>query len=176
MATSSVDLEEMAARGSFDKELLARLSGFTLVLPPLRQRREDLGVLVASMLAHYAPSGDTLFTAEAAHALFCYPWPRNVRELEGCIATALALCDSGTIDLVHLPPELQRPFHAVRDSGGDTIDTIELTEQDLKKRAEIIAVLRARSGDLITNTESLMKARGQFQSWLARRKKERPDG
>jgi hypothetical protein len=169
IAISQQEPGQLVASGELDSELVAELSGFSVRLPPLRQRREDLGLLVASMLEHYAPAQQVTFSADAAYALFCYPWPRNVRELESCIATALALSDAKSIDLAHLPPELQRPFHATQDSGGDTLDTIELTEQDLKKRAEIIAALRARSGDLVANTESLLKARSQFKDWLKRR-------
>jgi hypothetical protein len=169
IAISQQEPAQLVAGGELDAALLSELSGFAVRLPPLRQRREDLGLLVAGMLEHYAPDHEVTFSADAAYALFCYPWPRNVRELESCIATALALSDAKSIDLAHLPPELQRPFHATQDSGGDTLDTIELTEQDLKKRAEIIAALRARSGDLVANTETLLKARSRFQDWLKRR-------
>jgi predicted ATP-dependent protease len=66
-------LEDLVAEGKFRADLLARISGYTLRIPPLRDRREDMGILVASLLARYAPSPETVtFTPDAARA----PSPR----------------------------------------------------------------------------------------------------
>jgi hypothetical protein len=168
IATCSRPLDDLLAARTLKRELVTRLSGFTLELPPLHQRREDLGLLVASILAHYAPGQSVSFTAEAMEAMLCYPWPRNIRELSRAIGVALALCGDDPIDLNHLPPELQRPLSKPNDPNGDTLDTIELSEQAIQKRAKIMASLRDKDQSLSASTD-LRKIQSQFQAWLARR-------
>ncbi|HSS02239.1 MAG TPA: sigma 54-interacting transcriptional regulator [Kofleriaceae bacterium] len=104
VAATHRDLGEMVAREAFRADLLARLTGFTVVLPPLRARREDLGALLRSLFARHAPSPSAPIelSAAAIRALYGYPWPGNVRELEKVIATALILADGMPIEEDHL--------------------------------------------------------------------------
>jgi transcriptional regulator with GAF, ATPase, and Fis domain len=97
------DLEAWVAHGQFRADLYARLAGHCFVLPPLRERREDLGLLAALLLRRAAPGQDVRFEPEAARALYRYHWPLNVRELETVLASALVLARGGAIDLEHLP-------------------------------------------------------------------------
>ena len=168
ICTTSSSLEEMVAIGRFDPRLLEKLASYTMVLPPLRQRREDIGLLIASMVASYAPTGQVMFTADAAYAILSHMWPRNLRELESCLGTALAWRSSNMVELAHLPPELRRPAERGQQASGDTIDTVELVQQDLEKRANIIASLRGRSNHVFSNRDSLDQVRSQFKRWLAR--------
>jgi hypothetical protein len=107
------DLQALVSQGKFRADLLARLSGFTIVLPPLHQRREDLGLIIAALLTKLAPdrAGRITFGYEAARALMLYAWPHNVRELERCLAAAIVLAGDGTVRLEHLPAAVreQRP-------------------------------------------------------------------
>src|SRR5690606_32061786 len=102
------DLKARAAEGGFREDLYARLAGFCVHLPPLAQRREDLGMLIAVLLERIAgPRAASLrLSRSAARALYRYAWPLNVRELEHALAAAVAICDGGEIDLEHLPEEL----------------------------------------------------------------------
>jgi DNA-binding NtrC family response regulator len=78
--------------GGFRSDLRARLEGVTLELPPLRERSEDLPLLVAHFLRKFAPErSDLQLAPEAAQALLRHSWPLNVRELEQAILGALAL-------------------------------------------------------------------------------------
>jgi hypothetical protein len=168
VCTATGDLSELVSNGRFDGYLARQLSEFLLHLPPLRRRREDLGLLIHGMLARSGQSERTIFSSEAAYVLLSYDWPRNVRELENCVATALAWRSSNTIELTHLPPELHKPKDFDKHAGGDTIDTVELVQQDLEKRANIIASLRARSGQMFNSRDSVEEMRSQFQRWLSR--------
>jgi len=105
VAASQHSLETLAADQRFRSDLLARLSGLTLELPPVRERREDLGLLVRALLRRkLGRSTDEIgFTSEAARALFLHRWPRNVRELEKALETALVLAGRDRIAPHHLP-------------------------------------------------------------------------
>jgi len=101
------DLDTHVALGRFRADLYARLSGHRFVIPPLRERREDLGLLTAALLRRIAPSSgspghDVRFEPAAARALCRYSWPLNVRELETCLVSALVLARGGAIGVEHL--------------------------------------------------------------------------
>jgi transcriptional regulator with PAS, ATPase and Fis domain len=93
LAATNAPLGEMVERGEFRRDLLARIAGMTVVLPSLRERRFDVGMLVATLLRRLAGdrAGAMTFTPEAGRALLSYEWPFNVRELEQSLATCVAL-------------------------------------------------------------------------------------
>jgi transcriptional regulator with AAA-type ATPase domain len=103
VAATHRDLGDMVERETFRADLLARLTGFTIVLPPLRARREDLGALLCSVLARRAsPRASIELAPDAIRALHVYPWPGNIRELENIVSTAVILADGRPIELGHL--------------------------------------------------------------------------
>jgi len=106
IAASQQNLEALAAEQRFRSDLLARLSGLTLELPPVRERREDLGLLVRGLLSRKLarPLDGVGFTCEAARALFLHGWPRNLHELEKALQTGMALAGGARIAAQHLPP------------------------------------------------------------------------
>jgi sigma-54 dependent transcriptional regulator, acetoin dehydrogenase operon transcriptional activator AcoR len=106
------DLEMLMAGGQFRTDLYARLAGHIFAIPPLRERREDLGLLIATVLRRAGPGRDIRFGLEAIRALCRYHWPLNVRELEKCLGSALVLARGDVIDVEHLPA-------AVAASYGD---------------------------------------------------------
>jgi transcriptional regulator with AAA-type ATPase domain len=105
VAATHRDLATMVQRGRFREDLLARLNGFSLTLPPLRERREDLGALVEILIRRLAPErgGSIAFSPAAVRALHAYQWPGNIRELEKAMDAALVLSGGNVIDLEHLP-------------------------------------------------------------------------
>ena len=114
------DLEAQVALGQFRADLYARLSGHRFVLPPLRDRREDLGLLAAALLRRAAPAHEVRFAPEAVRALYRYHWPLNVRELETSLMAALVLARGGAIDLEHLPAAIvASPEHST--AHGDLV-------------------------------------------------------
>ena len=111
IAATHQDLSALVQAGAFRADLLARLKGFVLELPPLRERREDLGLLVALLLRRHAPAaqGMTLLP-ESARALFAHRWPLNVRELDQAVAGALLLAGKAPIAPEHLPAVKTQTF------------------------------------------------------------------
>jgi len=109
VAATHRDLGAMVDRGEFRQDLYARLAGYSVLLPPLRQRGEDLGLLVGALLARHAGArtGLPAIDATAARALFLYSWPRNVRELDSCLMAAAILAAAEPIQLDHLPAEVR---------------------------------------------------------------------
>jgi DNA-binding NtrC family response regulator len=107
------DLNAQQARGAFRGDLFARLNEYAVVLPPLRERKEDLYLLTRALLArHGRPDVEPAFGFLLG--LVHYNWPFNVRELEACVRRALALAEGPLLDVQHLPDALR---HAIARYG-----------------------------------------------------------
>jgi DNA-binding NtrC family response regulator len=103
VAATHRDLDALVAAGQFRQDLRARLDGFRLELPPLRERREDLGLLLAALLRRAAPrAGEVQLRPTTARALLAHTWPENTREVERRLATAIALAEGAPIGVEHL--------------------------------------------------------------------------
>ena len=96
IAATNRDLESAYRAGTFRKDLYFRLNVVTVHLPPLRERRSDIPVLVHHFLDRYAKGSHIQVTAAAMKSLLHYDWPGNVRELENCVARAVTLGDGKT--------------------------------------------------------------------------------
>ena len=110
VAASNKDLDQEVEAGRFRTDLYYRLNVITLHLPPLRDRREDIPLLVAHFLRKYAQQNHKEVTAIQQQALQClqtYDWPGNVRELENIIERAVVLAQGSTIGMTELPAHLQ---------------------------------------------------------------------
>jgi DNA-binding NtrC family response regulator len=104
IGATSGPLPALAAAGAVQPELAVRLGGFSLALPPLRERRGDLGLLVGRLLGR-VQGGDALtFTGTAVRALCLHTWPGNVSELAACLASAASLAAGQPVAPAHLPP------------------------------------------------------------------------
>ena len=106
VAATNADLEARVREGRFREDLYYRLNVVTIELPPLRDRREDVPLLVEHFLARAQRSG-TLVDPLALERLVSAPWPGNVRELRNAVEHALALARGGSIQLDHLPPQVR---------------------------------------------------------------------
>jgi DNA-binding NtrC family response regulator len=104
VAASNQPLRAAVDAGTFRADLYYRVSVFTITLPPLRERREDVLPLAHHFLAKHCPAGEPLPTisAEACEALTAFSWPGNVRELENAMIRAVRLCESPAIEIGHL--------------------------------------------------------------------------
>ncbi|MEO8704131.1 MAG: sigma 54-interacting transcriptional regulator [Kofleriaceae bacterium] len=104
------DLETEARRGNFRSDLFFRISAFTILVPPLRDRPLEIELLARAFLQHGAQQARRRvpeLTAEASLALRRYAWPGNVRELRNAIERALVLCDGGLIGIADLPESIR---------------------------------------------------------------------
>ncbi len=170
------DLDALVDQGAFRRDLYARLSGFVLELPPLRDRRVDLGLLVPRMLARLSPRGGLRLTSAAWRALYRHDWPLNIRELEKSLASALALADGGAIDVTHLPASVQHgpraaaparaaaPPPATRDAGP------ELDADDQALRDGLVTLLGVHRGNVMSVAAAMGKRRSQIYKWARRLK------
>jgi two-component system response regulator HydG len=136
-AATHCDLAEEVARGRFRADLYYRLKVFTIHLPPLRQRREDILPLALHFLSR---QGRPLALGEDARAaLLGYTWPGNIRELSNAIRYAAATAPAAVVEREHLPDELRVHASAVRPAGSlRTLADVE--------REHILAVLSACGG------------------------------
>ncbi|MEO1270796.1 MAG: sigma 54-interacting transcriptional regulator, partial [Myxococcota bacterium] len=110
VAASARNIETLVKEGTFRKDLFYRLNVLTIHLPPLRERREDLPLLIQHFIQrHNTKLGTQIRDAEpdAMKLLMDYPWPGNIRELSNTIEVALVLSDGDTIEAGALPPAIQ---------------------------------------------------------------------
>ena len=104
MAATNRDLKEEVAAGRFRKDLFYRINGVRVVIPPLRERPEDIPLLVEHF-ARQLPN-QKKFTPAALQALNQFEWPGNVRELHFAVERASLLSEGDSIDVADLPPEI----------------------------------------------------------------------
>ena len=165
VAATNSDLQKMVAEGTFREELYYRLNIIPIHLPPLRERKEDIPLLVQHFLKKFAaqdaqrfPSPDSrnaehrggvehaktlTVSQQAMRCLMAYPWPGNVRQLENAIERAVALSGGRTqIETADLTPEIQQASQAAAapdvnlpDGGVDFEEYINRIEHDLIRRA-----------------------------------------
>ncbi len=126
IATTNRDLEEEVRKGRFRQDLYYRLNVFPITVPPLRQRKEDIPMMVEAFTERYARKLGKQITSihkETMKALQDYPWPGNVRELESIIERAVILCPGPVLQLTD---KLEISIPAL----SSTVKTLEETERN----------------------------------------------
>jgi len=147
IAATNRDLEAAYRTGTFRKDLYFRLNVVTVHIPPLRERRADIPMLVHHFLNRYTPTKPLQVTAAAMKSLLQYDWPGNVRELENCIARAVTLGDQETIDVQDLPPAIrseQSTSSEMTPQDAASLSTTALAEME---RMTILRVFEQAHGD-----------------------------
>ena len=112
IAATNANLSQLVSEGRFREDLFYRLNVIPIFLPPLRERPEDISLLVQHfvhrLIREHVPPREVTVTQRAMRRMMAYAWPGNIRQLENAIERALALDRNRTqIDLQDLPPELQ---------------------------------------------------------------------
>jgi DNA-binding NtrC family response regulator len=158
VAATHRDLEDMVGRGTFRDDLYARLLGFELELPGLRERREDLGLLVRALLGRRPGGNEASFTPAAVRLMHAYRWPHNIREFERALASAVALADGRPIDVADLPAVMQRV---------PTTPELPMNDDD-SLRARLVELLEAHRGNIAAVARVLDKDRMQIHRWVRR--------
>jgi transcriptional regulator with PAS, ATPase and Fis domain len=166
ISATHLPLEELIERGTFRRDLYARLAAFNHVIVPLRERREDIGALVAALLPRAAPGISSLhFRPDAVRAMLTYGWPLNVRELEQCLTTSAVLAKDHLITLDTLPDAIR----AARNTAVDAPAAEgELAPEQARLREELVERLRETRGNVSVIARDMSKARQQVQRWLRR--------
>jgi two-component system, NtrC family, response regulator AtoC len=127
IAATNSNLKEAVAQGRFRDDLFYRLNVLPLMIPPLRERREDIMPLAIDMVSHFnheLKKQFAGFTAAAAELLGNYSWPGNIRELKNVIERTMILAPEGEIDVSFLPEEIRDSIAAV--AGEDVIPVADV--------------------------------------------------
>jgi two-component system response regulator HydG len=135
LGATNRDLEQSVNQGTFRRDLFFRLNVLTLRIPPLRDRRQDIPLLVAHFLERIGrDSGmEKTISDDALKMLMHYDWPGNVRELENCLERACVVSSGGELQARDLPTHLTGAPHAaaVRDPSAGIIPMAELEKQTI---------------------------------------------
>jgi hypothetical protein len=160
------DLAQMVDAGEFRQDLFARIAGFRLGVPPLRERRDDIGHLIGRLLTKAAGEDHQGLEVEAGTFFLEHDWPLNVRQLEISIAAAAALAGGEPIALEHLPDTIEsgRPRERPRAAAASA----PLSGEDTRVRDALIAALRETGGNISATARLLDKDRKQIQRWVKR--------
>ena len=150
ITATNMNLRELVEEGRFRTDLYYRINVFRLDLPPLRERMEDIPLLLNHFIAKFsALKGKEIsgVSPEALAILMKHEYPGNVRELENIIEHAFVLCPGGMIQPDHLPEELQPKTRLVR---RETIDLLSEYEKDL-----ILSALRKNHWNRLKTAKDL---------------------
>ena len=112
ITATNKNLEELISQKKFRDDLYFRINVFPIHLPPLRERSDDIPLLVNSFIRRLrSKTAKTIsgLTPAAMERFMSYPWPGNVRELKGALEFAFVIAEDGLIDLDQLPPKIAEP-------------------------------------------------------------------
>ncbi len=131
VAASNRNLPDLCAQGRFREDLYYRLSVFTIELPPLRERRDDIPLLVGEFLRRFDPSGRTNISPAALAALVSLDYPGNIRQLKNTIERLTILCAGRTIEPTDVAPQP----HAATDSSQSLAERLVACEREIIRAA-----------------------------------------
>jgi transcriptional regulator with PAS, ATPase and Fis domain len=160
VAATHKALDKLAIRGEFRVDLLARLSGHRHALIPMRQRIEDLGLLVGTLLRRSkVPGASELgFTVDAGKWLLSQRWPLNIRELSQLLGVAAALAEEPRIERGHL---MERRFDQPVEADEDASDVVA---DDVRGR--LVALLEKHKGNVSGVARDMGKSRVHIHRWI----------
>jgi DNA-binding NtrC family response regulator len=161
ISATNKNLEERVQKGDFRLDLYYRLNVFSIVIPPLRERKEDIPLLIDHFINVYNKELNTKIqnlSSQAMELLAYYPWPGNVRDLQNCIQSAMILAREGTLTTEHLPMRIKgyhvyEPEVTMADAGLDK--NIKYINARFEK--ELIIDALAKTNYSRTETAKLLK-------------------
>jgi Nif-specific regulatory protein len=160
ITATNADLEHMMESGNFREDLYYRLNVYSILLPPLRERKTDILLLADHFMLKYSRQQGKIvkrISTPAIDMLMRYHWPGNVRELENCIERAVLVCEDQVIHSYHLPPTLQTAESSGTVSHLSLTAAVESYEKELIQDA-LKSTLgnRARAARLLSITERII--------------------
>ena len=138
ISATNKNLKELIDRGAFRDDLFYRVNVIPIILPPLRERPEDIPLLAESFFRKIKlRSGSKAkgISNELMHIFMEYPWPVNVRELKSAFEYALVCCGKSLVRLHHLPPRLHQ-----RKKVGGVSKKASASQEEMKRREHIRAL------------------------------------
>ncbi|MDY6038469.1 MAG: sigma 54-interacting transcriptional regulator [Eubacterium sp.] len=161
IAATNCNLEEQVAEGKFRQDLFYRINVFPIIIPPLKERKEDLYPLIKEILEDVCKRyglGEKTLSGGAMEKLLMYNWPGNVRELENCIERAVTICESDIIYSEHLK------------LGNQEIVKPLKQRLEMEEKLIIENVLSKHSGNKLEAMKELDVSRSVFYSKLKKYK------
>lgn len=143
ISVSNVPLEEEVADGNFRKDLYYRLNVVKILVPPLRERPEDVPAIVQHFIEEFAGSNPSKLVSvsdDALERMMEYEWPGNIRQLRNVVERALVIGNNRALLASDLPPEIAQPTTAVLPNAT-SLQTLKTAEDDL-----ILKALKTTSG------------------------------
>ena len=142
IAATNKDLSKMVETGKFREDLFFRLNVFSVHLPPLRERKEDIPLLINKFIKQF--DRDLDISSESMLLLTAYDWPGNVRELQNIMESASVMAED-VIDPVHLPSKLTHKLYGNKDGTEKTDfpESLNYRLRELEKGMIIEALVRA---------------------------------
>jgi transcriptional regulator with PAS, ATPase and Fis domain len=148
LAATNRDLEQSVQQGTFRRDLYFRLNVLNLRIPPLRERRQDIPLLIGYFLEKVSQDSGLhrTMSPEALKIMLTYDWPGNVRELENCLERACALNSGPEIHVTDLPSGITGNGHAVAPTKGSA-KIIPISE--LEKRTILETIMQLNGDKLL---------------------------
>lgn len=163
IAATNKHLEEMVSQGKFRQDLFYRLNGFTLNLPPLRARKDDLPLLIDHFCRQACKDMNhrpVSIAADAQQLLLEYPWPGNVRELQSTVKFAIVHSNNDVITIESLPESLRPRKAAETGAHGSGDDLLAQIRRKLQSREPELYQSVHAEVDRLLLTEVLRECRG----------------
>jgi len=171
IAATNRDPVECIKKGTFREDLYYRLNVLPIHLPPLRERTEDIPLLVKHFLEKFNPGQEQAVSPEAMGLLFSYEWPGNIRELQNVVERAVILSQGNEIKPHHLPREIQKPDSSKADGAtgaglilnfpDEGISFEEVEKQLILKALEKSKGNQTKASQLLGITRSALLYRAQ---------------
>jgi two-component system response regulator AtoC len=162
IAATNKNLETLVAEGKFRDDLYFRLNVVHITMPPLRERKEDIPMLVRGFLRHFCKANEKPLldlTADATNALLTYNWPGNVRELRTAIEHGVVMAHGPKISLRDLPANVRQATGAPLPGGitpakafGEKASALDLHETE---RRLIMQALATTNGNVTAAAKKL---------------------
>lgn len=156
VCATNKNLDDMVKQGQFREDLLQRINVLPIELPPLRERTEDIPLLVNHFVKKQSPHRAVTFSDDALEVLMNYPWPGNIRELSNLVAYVIAMSDEAEINSADLPPKVRDRACTTQAGASVTDATISSTDKFYDQVAtyekKILAVAYEQNGGNVSKT------------------------
>ncbi len=162
VAATNRDLEAAIAAGTFRSDLFYRLNVFPIEIPPLRERREDISLLVEYFIAQFARKAGKSFRGinkKTLDLLLSYPWPGNIRELQNVVERSVIVCETETFSVDESWLSRQPP-------SAEPKGTLELSHTLAAQEREMIEAALRESGGRVSGPSGAAAKLGIHRSTL----------
>ena len=158
IAATNRKLSESLQDGTFREDLYYRLNAVRISLPPVRERPEDILLLIHHFLKKYSPGREIQISPESLRLLTSYHWPGNVREIENVVERSALLARDGMIEPSHLPPELSE----VSEGSASLLSLEETERQHISRVLKVARDLDEASRVLDIDPATLWRKRKKY--------------